>query len=126
MNQNDIILLEAGTSDFERLKEAIAYAEETSSYVRLLIEPSSSEELFERGDLIEANTDYGWKRARVSSVSPDGVGIDYGPNFKHHTTVSRYSVRTDKRKDTPACLKVKAYEGEWSPAIESHRPKGGY
>lgn len=126
MNQQSIILIEAGTPDFDALKRAIAYAEETESYIRFFLEPATSEEVFERGDLIEANTDYGWKPARVASVSSDGVGIDYGPGFKHHTTVSRYSVRTDKRKDTPACLKVKPYEQEWSLGMESHRPNGGY
>lgn len=126
MNQNDIILLEAGTPDFERLKQAIAYAEETSSYVRLLIEPTVTEPVYEVGDRVRVHFDNGPGPATITGVGPEYIKVAYGPKDRYSTSLSRYSVSTDKRKTTPACLKVKAYEGEWSPAIESHRPKGGY
>lgn len=129
MNQDNIILLEAGTPDFKHLKEAIAYAEETGSYIRFYLEPATSETLYEVGDRIETYGDMGpWSPAEVTSVSDEYVSIKYGRGFKHHTSVSRYSgsIRTSKRRTTPAGLQVKAYEGQWSMPMESHRPKGGY
>lgn len=74
--------------------------------------------LYEVGDIIQTYGDSGpWSPARVRNVTREFVGFDYGPKFKHSTSLPIHSssIRTDKRKATAPVLKARLVdvEMEW-------------